>query len=680
MSTGVVAAGAAAVALYVYIKQKAFQDGSAMEPVLPVEVTRNAPDHAPSNWGEALYHVKEVLRYMYNETFARWHTIDLFVGLAYLSHREAVEYPAADIAAKGVPIGVDLGTEERLKLLLELQEARRYMLYCKGLKLRREDMQARFWREHLGADSLTLLRQQATAGVLRPAYVVVADHLLRCIVLCVRGTHSMKDLFTSLAGAAKPHHVVDPLTGQLVLGWSHLGMLAAARWLARQVAPLLRGALREHPGYQLRIVGHSMGGGTAVLLTMMLRGGYMCGGGGEGEAGTAATASDRVPTGSSASSCPPSPSPAAAPSPPSPPSSPSPEPHPPTSTSPTSPDPFLDARCFAIACPCLLTAELAACCRPYVTSLVNGTDIVPTFCAASVDALREDVTRSAWFTEFSRDMRSGVVRALQGGVRGVGSATQWTSRNILAPAVGPFRACYATTTTRRIKRRTASSASLASSTSSSSLFSCGPLTTATTTTLTAVEQQYEQQTILAGTLGAGPGPGQGPGGGVAFPAAYTAATTTATATSFSATTTTLVGAAAAALPPRAQAMTSSSRGPMGQDLGSAGDGGSGGLDERAMAEAVQSCMYAVESAVTAQQGATSATDPALAEALGLLESLPRELGAGSSSIRGAAAHGAAGNHHHQHPHHLHSQHHHRPQRDDVRMVEPREEEEQADSL
>ena len=30
----------------------------------------------------------------------------------------------------------------------------------------------------------------------------------------------------------------------------------------------------------------------------------------------------------------------------------------------------------------------------------------------------------------------------QGGLRGVGTATQWTARNILQPAVVPFRSCY----------------------------------------------------------------------------------------------------------------------------------------------------------------------------------------------------------------------------------------------
>ena len=75
-------------------------------------------------------------------------------------------------------------------------------------------------------------------------------------------------MFTSLTGASKPHHMVDPDSG-VVLGYSHFGMLAAARWLQQQLMGTLQQAMRDHPGYQLKIVGHSLGGGTAAMLTMM---------------------------------------------------------------------------------------------------------------------------------------------------------------------------------------------------------------------------------------------------------------------------------------------------------------------------------------------------------------------------------------------------------------------------
>lgn len=55
------------------------------------------------------------------------------------------------------------------------------------------------------------------------------------------------------AGTVKPHHALTP--EGVALGYSHLGMLAAARWLLGQTKSCLIQALEEHPGYQLRAVG-----------------------------------------------------------------------------------------------------------------------------------------------------------------------------------------------------------------------------------------------------------------------------------------------------------------------------------------------------------------------------------------------------------------------------------------
>lgn len=64
------------------------------------------------------------------------------------------------------------------------------------------------------------------------------------------------------AGTTKPHHVVTP--EGVALGYSHLGMLAAARWLLSQTKASLIQALDEHPGYQLRIVGGCKALGQAL--------------------------------------------------------------------------------------------------------------------------------------------------------------------------------------------------------------------------------------------------------------------------------------------------------------------------------------------------------------------------------------------------------------------------------
>jgi hypothetical protein len=43
--------------------------------------------------------------------------------------------------------------------------------------------------------------------------------------------------------------------GTVVLGYSHLGMLAAARWLMARTKVAIIQALQDNPGYELRIVG-----------------------------------------------------------------------------------------------------------------------------------------------------------------------------------------------------------------------------------------------------------------------------------------------------------------------------------------------------------------------------------------------------------------------------------------
>lgn len=42
-----------------------------------------------------------------------------------------------------------------------------------------------------------------------------------------------QDMFTSMTSASKPHHVVD--ADGVTLGYTHFGMLAAARWIRAQV-------------------------------------------------------------------------------------------------------------------------------------------------------------------------------------------------------------------------------------------------------------------------------------------------------------------------------------------------------------------------------------------------------------------------------------------------------------
>ncbi|GJN22465.1 hypothetical protein PR202_gb10027 [Eleusine coracana subsp. coracana] len=94
------------------------------------------------------------------------------------------------------------------------------------------------------------------------------------VIADLKGTHSIRDTLTAATGAVVPfHHTIVQEGGvsDLVLGYAHFGMVAAARWIAKLAAPCLAEVLHTHPDFKIKVVGHSLGGGTAALLTYILR-------------------------------------------------------------------------------------------------------------------------------------------------------------------------------------------------------------------------------------------------------------------------------------------------------------------------------------------------------------------------------------------------------------------------
>ncbi|XWS53570.1 hypothetical protein CRYUN_Cryun10bG0012700 [Craigia yunnanensis] len=180
---------------------------------------------------------------------------------------------------------------------------------------------------------------------MKPAFTIIRDKNSKCLLLLIRGTHSIKDTLTAATGAVVPfHHSVlhDGGISNLVLGYAHCGMVAAARWIAKLTAPCLLEALGEYPDYKVKIVGHSLGGGTAALLTYIL----------------------------------------------------------------WEKKEFASSTCFTFAPAACMTWDLAESGKHFITTIINGSDLVPTFSAASVDDLRTEVTASSWLN----DLRDQVER------------------------------------------------------------------------------------------------------------------------------------------------------------------------------------------------------------------------------------------------------------------------------
>ena len=98
--------------------------------------------------------------------------------------------------------------------------------------------------------------------VLSPNHYLAVDHAARAVVLAICGTTKVTDVLTDLVATATPF-----LDGDCM---AHEGIAAGASNVLQVIGPDLHRLLQEHPGYRLVVTGHSLGGGTAVLLTYLL--------------------------------------------------------------------------------------------------------------------------------------------------------------------------------------------------------------------------------------------------------------------------------------------------------------------------------------------------------------------------------------------------------------------------
>ncbi|KAM3662187.1 diacylglycerol lipase-beta isoform 2-T2 [Ammospiza maritima maritima] len=100
-------------------------------------------------------------------------------------------------------------------------------------------------------------------------FFVALDHKKEAIVVAVRGTLSFEDILTDLSADC------EDLTLEEVLenGFVHKGITQAANYIYGKLINdgILNQAFTIAPEYRLVIVGHSLGGGTASILAIMLR-------------------------------------------------------------------------------------------------------------------------------------------------------------------------------------------------------------------------------------------------------------------------------------------------------------------------------------------------------------------------------------------------------------------------
>ncbi|CAN4089167.1 unnamed protein product [Withania somnifera] len=333
MATATIATAAGAAALLYYTLNKKLQSSPTTDDddeecgssgqdhaLLGVSRVSSRLIQAPATWLETIATLSETLRFTYSETLGKWPIGDLAFGISFLLKQQGNIHVSSIFCVEDSAQlrGSDIAAE--LKRLLHL------LTVCWHFSKKRFPL----FLEETGYSQESVLLQEPKAGILKPAFTILADHRSKSFLLVIRGTHSIKDTLTAATGAVVPFHhtmVHEGGVSKLVLGYAHCGMVAAARWIAKLATPCLLKALSIYPEYKLKIVGHSLGGGTAALLTYVLR-----------EQKELSTAT-----------------------------------------------------CVAFAPAACMTWELAESGCAFITSVINGADLVPTFSAASVDDLRTEV-------------------------------------------------------------------------------------------------------------------------------------------------------------------------------------------------------------------------------------------------------------------------------------------------
>ncbi|XP_027914510.1 uncharacterized protein LOC114173991 isoform X2 [Vigna unguiculata] len=225
------------------------------------------PAEAPKTSMDMVFTFAEAIRFGYADILGKWNLLDLPRAILYGIMEKGKKTVA--IECKERDDCVQLTDPELLKELYELKKCLTRTMLFSDRRFRSFLFAAGFVKEDV------LLRKRR-ARILKPAFTVIRDKESKCLFVFIRGTRSIKDTLTDVIGAPVSFNHFICSDGELkrnnvVSGHGHRGMVAAARWIKKHCTPKLLDELRQYPDFQVKIVGHSLGGGTAAILTYMLR-------------------------------------------------------------------------------------------------------------------------------------------------------------------------------------------------------------------------------------------------------------------------------------------------------------------------------------------------------------------------------------------------------------------------
>jgi sn1-specific diacylglycerol lipase len=93
-----------------------------------------------------------------------------------------------------------------------------------------------------------------------PSSFVAVDRAEGKVALSVRGTWELHDALTD----------VNSESVEFLGGWAHAGMVASAWQVAKRMIPAVAAALAKNPSFEFLVTGHSMGGGVAACIAMLM--------------------------------------------------------------------------------------------------------------------------------------------------------------------------------------------------------------------------------------------------------------------------------------------------------------------------------------------------------------------------------------------------------------------------
>lgn len=109
-----------------------------------------------------------------------------------------------------------------------------------------------------------LFKQQQNKGVLVPVHAIFKEDKTRSIILTIRGTSSLKDAI--IDGLA----TTETVYLQNEKYYVHSGFLRASAYIAEKRFELINKLLKENPGYELVVTGHSLGGAASTVTGVLL--------------------------------------------------------------------------------------------------------------------------------------------------------------------------------------------------------------------------------------------------------------------------------------------------------------------------------------------------------------------------------------------------------------------------